>query len=258
MKKLLILITLSITISTSAQFAIVSAVDLNEGAEESYLKTEKFWGPLHEQAIKDGLELNQSVWKVIQSNDERENPADYFIITGFSSKEQLDAYLSGSANFGEIAQQVYRGKMSKRAIQRTFDNSNTSSNVRRNYHLQGIASTIWSGGDLKPGDRMSVTSTIAISEDFESWETEVIKPMVEKEILNGQHRWWNLAKIYERTDNAYEGITHFFFNIGVPGVQRTGWQELGNTFTGLKLREGVQSASEHQNFVTLELVSSHN
>ena len=58
--------------------------------------------------------------------------------------------------------------------------------------------------------------------------------------------------------NAYEDATHFFFNIGVPGASRSGWQSMGDTFKGTKLREGVQSASDHQNFVTLELVSIHN
>ena len=68
----------------------------------------------------------------------------------------------------------------------------------------------------------------------------------------------NNAKVYERTDNAYKNATHFFFNIGVPDVPRTGWESMGDTFEGTKLREGVQSASDHQNFVTLELVSIHN
>ena len=45
MKKILLLITLSFTITSFAQYAIVSAVDLKEGSEADYLKTEKFWGP---------------------------------------------------------------------------------------------------------------------------------------------------------------------------------------------------------------------
>ena len=256
MKNILLLLTLIFTITTSAQYAIVSAVDLNEGAENDYLKTEKFWGPLHKKAIEDGVQTQQAVWKVIQTNDERENPADYFIITSFASKEQLANY--SSADYGAYAQEVYKGKMSRRAITRMFDASPNTSNERRNYHVEGVSWTILAGGDLKPGDRMSITSTIAKSDDFESWESEIIKPIVEKEILMGQHRYWGLAKIYERTDNAYKNATHMFFNIGVPGVSRTGWESMGDTFKGTKLREGVQSASDHQNFVTLELVSIHN
>ena len=52
--------------------------------------------------------------------------------------------------------------------------------------------------------------------------------------------------------------THFFFNIGVPGVDRSGWEEMDKTFKDRKLKEGIQSASDHQNWVQLELVSIHN
>tara|TARA_X000000368_G_scaffold395362_1_gene362742 strand:- start:63 stop:833 length:771 start_codon:yes stop_codon:yes gene_type:complete len=256
MKNLILTTILLFTATINAQYAIISAVDLNEGTENDYLQTEKFWGPLHKKAIEDGVQTQQAVWKVIQTNDQRDNPADYFIITGFSSKEQLANY--SSADYGAYAQEVYKGKMSRRAITRMFEASNNSSNERRNYHIEAVSRTILAGGDLEPGDRMSITSTIAKSDDFESWESEIIKPMVEKEILMGQHRYWGLAKVYERTDNAYKNATHFFFNIGVPDVPRTGWESMGDTFEGTKLREGVQSASDHQNFVTLELVSIHN
>ena len=115
MKKILLLLTLLFTITTSAQYAIVSAVDLNEGAEDDYIKTEKFWGPLHKKAIEDGVQTQQAVWKVIQTSDDRENPADYFIITSFASKEQLANY--SSADYGKYAQEAYKGKMSKELLQ---------------------------------------------------------------------------------------------------------------------------------------------
>ena len=201
--------------------------------------------------------MNQSVWKVIENSDQRETPADYFIITGFSSKDQLDNYLSGSADFGAIAQKVYKGKMSRRGISRMFDSSTDSSNERRNYHLQGVSATIFAGGDLNPGDMMTMNSTIAKSEDFESWEIEVAKPLIEKAIMDGNHRWWNLARIYERTENAYEGITHFFFNIGDMSFGSY-FDEYAETFKGKKLIEGLGSASDHQDWVQLELISIHN
>ena len=39
-----LLFTLFITLSLSAQYTIVSAVALNEGAEDQYLKLEEFYG----------------------------------------------------------------------------------------------------------------------------------------------------------------------------------------------------------------------
>ena len=104
MKKLIFLFILLFSVNSFSQYAIVSAVDLKEGSESEYLNTEKFWGPLHKRAIEDGVQTQQAVWKVIQTNDERENPADYFIITSFSSKEQLENY--SSADYAAYAQEV--------------------------------------------------------------------------------------------------------------------------------------------------------
>ena len=117
----------------------------------------------------------------------------------------------------------------------------------------------WSGGDLKPGEKMNILGTIAKSDDFESYESEVYKPLIEKEIIKGNHRWWALSKIYERTENAYGDITHMFFNVGVEGADNTeGWQKMQSTFKGQKLIEGLQAASDHQSGGQLELVSIHN
>ena len=43
MKKLIFLFILLFSVSSFGQYAIVSAVDLKEGSESEYLKTEKFW-----------------------------------------------------------------------------------------------------------------------------------------------------------------------------------------------------------------------
>jgi hypothetical protein len=54
MKKILLLFTLIFTITTSAQYTILSAVDIKEGMEDQYLQLEEFFGPVHDLAIKKG------------------------------------------------------------------------------------------------------------------------------------------------------------------------------------------------------------
>ena len=87
MKKIFLLLTLTFTIISSAQYNILSAVDINDGMEDQYLKLEEFFGPVHDLAIQRGIQDLQAVFKVVQTNDDGENVADFFIITGFSSKE---------------------------------------------------------------------------------------------------------------------------------------------------------------------------
>ena len=55
MKKLLLLLTLTFTITSSAQYAILSAVDVKDGMEEQYLALEAFFGPIHDLAIEKGM-----------------------------------------------------------------------------------------------------------------------------------------------------------------------------------------------------------
>ena len=47
MKNLLLTLTLLFTFSINAQYAVMYAVDLNEGAEQDYLKLEAFWSEIH-------------------------------------------------------------------------------------------------------------------------------------------------------------------------------------------------------------------
>ena len=60
MKNLLLTLTLLFTFSINAQYAVMYAVDLNEGAEQDYLKLEAFWSEIHKEAIKQGF----SKWMV--------------------------------------------------------------------------------------------------------------------------------------------------------------------------------------------------
>lgn len=261
MKKILLLLTLIFTITTSAQYTILSAIDINEGMEDQYLQLEEFFGPVHDLAIEKGIQDLQAVFKVISTSDDGDNVANYFIITGFSSKEQLDAYNKSweEGKWLALSKEAYKGKMSSRRVTRYLNSVGLESNERRNYHLVGVDASIWAGGDLRPGDKMSILGTIAKTDDFEQYESEVYKPMIEKEILNGNHRYWGLSRIYERTENAYGDITHMFFNVGVEGANNTeGWEKMQSTFKGQKLIEGLQAASDHQNGGQLELISIHN
>ena len=261
MKKILLLFTLIFTITTSAQYTILSAVDIKEGMEDQYLQLEEFFGPVHDLAIKKGIQDLQAVFKVVSTNDDGDNVANYFIVTGFSSKEQLDAYNESweEGKWLALSKEAYKGKMSSRRVSRYLNSVGSESNERRNYHLVGVDASILAGGDLKPGDKMNILGTIAKSDDFEQYESKVYKPLIEKEILKGNHRYWNLSRIYERSENAYEDITHMFFNIGVEGADNTeGWQKMQSSFKGQKLIEGLQAASEHQSGGQLELISIHN
>ena len=257
MKKIILLLILSLTVNVSAQYNILSAVQLNEGQEDQYLALEAFFGPIHELAIEKGIQEWQSVWKV--TSEVGENGPHYIINTGFSSKEQLDAYNESwtTQDWVALAKEAHKGKISNARIERIMGNVGSESKDRRNYHLETVDRTIWAGGDLEPGDTFVITPTQAQNDDFENYESLFFKPYVEKAIINGKHRYWRLARVYERTENAYESMTHFFFNRPVEGGSMV--DELPtDSFKFQKLQQGLSAASQHADQIILELVSSHN
>jgi len=258
MKNLLILFTVLLTFNLNAQYTILSAVQLNDGAEDQYLKLEEFFGPVHKLAVERGIEDLQAVFKVT-SESEDENAPHYIILTNFSSKEQLDAYNESwqKGSWLALAKEAHKGKLSSRYVTRMMNSVGSESKDRRNYHLQGVAATIWSGGDLKPGETMFIGPTQAQNDDFEKYETEFWMPYVENAIISGKHRYWGLSKVYEKSETAYDGISHFFFNVMVEGGSMIdGAPE--DSFKFQKLREGLQAASQHADPITIELVSLNN
>ena len=256
MKKIILLFTLLFTFSASAQYNILSAVQLNEGQEEQYLALEAFMGPVHDLAIEKGIQQWQSVWKV--TSEIGENGPHYIINTGFSSKEQLDAFNKSWADgdWLDLAIEAHKGKISARRVERIMNNLGSESKERRNYHLSTVDMTIWYGSSLEPGDTFVITPTQAQNDDFENYESLFWKPYVEKAIINGKHGFWRLAKVYERNENAYEGITHFFFNRFVEGGSMTDGIPT-DSFKFKKLQEGLNAASQHSDPITLELISRH-
>ena len=239
MKNLLLTFILLFSLSLNAQYAIMSAVDLNEGAEEDYLKLEEFWSAIHQEAIDQGLQAGWSVWKrTPQEGDQPENN-EYLIFDIFNSMENLEKYFDSEA----LAQKVYKGKMSKRSIKRMMEGTGSESRERRNYTLKIVDQTIVAGGDVKPGDKATLNLMNKKNDDFENYESKVWKPIAEKNILNGRLRHWALVEVIDKTDNAFEGFTHFAWNLmGNSDVEFEGM----SGFKWDKLWEGIESSRDMQ------------
>ena len=55
MKNLFLTLALIFTFNATSQIAVMTAVDLKDGAEDDYLKLEKFYSAVHKEAIKQGF-----------------------------------------------------------------------------------------------------------------------------------------------------------------------------------------------------------
>ena len=258
MKNLILTIILLFTVATNAQYAIISAIDVKEGSDEGYLKLEEFFGPIHDATIEAGVQNSQTVFKVTSEGQNEDYP-DYIIITGFSSKEQLDAYNESWSTdaWTNFARRVYRGKMSGRAIERMMNSVGDYSNERRNYHVELVAATPFIGGDWNPGDKASMNPMVKKNDDFENYETKVWMPLIQKEVLKGNHGGWAFVNIYEKNQNAYENLTHMVFNKNNESSYSDEMMEAIGTFKYQKLFEGLAESRDMLDAIELEVISSH-
>jgi hypothetical protein len=133
--------------------------------------------------------------------------------------------------------------MSKRSIKRMMEGTGSESRERRNYTLKIVDQTIVAGGDVKPGDKATLNLMNKKNDDFENYESKVWKPIAEKNILNGRLRHWALVEVIDKTDNAFEGFTHFAWNLmGNSDVEFEGM----SGFKWDKLWEGIESSRDMQ------------
>ena len=215
MKKILILFILTPALAL-AQYVVADFVVLNEGAEADYHKLEKVWSVYHQKAVDAGEKWGWSVWKRTANKNDNENAAHYVIFNNFSSQEQRDKQMKDWSMEKAISMMKLglKGKMSSRTINNIIKNGDKVKKEVRQYQIQWLDATPFVG-ELKIGDKMSFAAMTQKLDDYEEYESEVWKPVFEREILRNNHRWWALTKIAKRNESAYKEPTHLVWNIGV-------------------------------------------
>ena len=172
MKNLFLTLALVFSFSINAQHAVMWAVDLKDGGEKQYLELESFYSEIHKEAVKQGLRSGWSVWKRTPKEGDEDSAAEYFIFDNYSSEEQMEAGIDNQA----IAQKVYKGKMSRRAIAKMFDNSAyDAEKERRVYRLKAVDLTIRAGGKIKKGDKATINLMNKKSDDFVSGKRKYVQ-----------------------------------------------------------------------------------
>jgi archaellum component FlaF (FlaF/FlaG flagellin family) len=105
MKKINLIIALLFSAITYSQMINYTSVRLEEGQDKDYLELESFWSKIHEQAIKDGLEMAWMIWEVIpiEGDENAANQPDYLIMNFYKDSVQQN----NQVNFYELGRSVY-------------------------------------------------------------------------------------------------------------------------------------------------------
>ena len=257
MRRFFFLITLLAVSISHGQFASTSFVTLNDGMEKAYLELEEVWSEYHKEAVKNGQKSSWAIWKVdptgYEDKIEKSRIPNFLIVETYESKEQMDDEAKrytpeGFKKIQSIIKRRLKGKMSSSKI-----NSILSKKVdkeRRVYHHQALASTPFTGGGLKPGDKLVITPMQQLEDDYEKYETEFFQKIFADNVMKGNHRWWGFTKIFNRSENALTFNTHAAWNMPIEGKQL----DFPEDFASQKVFELTGKARKSYNPTSYELV----
>ena len=244
MKKFLLTLFFGLFIfaSSYSQVIVMDIVQVKEGMNAQYEAVEKFVEPIKREAVKMGKQLGWYIMKRKSGGDlsevENKGIGDYIILNIYKDEAQMKSGMDWDA----ISKKVYKGKMSTRTIQKKMESLGTPRKDTRTYTLKNIYYT--KPGQANRGETVYIFPAEALNDEYEKYEMEVFRPMWEKMILEGSHKYWGFNKITSRSDNAYQNLTHIIFNsrTGVESKIETDFTTQKAMDMGYKSRKGFDNA----------------
>ena len=245
MKNLLLIAALLFSGSTVfSQIAVMDVIQIKDGMENDYESIEAFVSPIQKEAINQGRKLGWYVMKRQSGGDlskvEDKGIGDYVLINIYKDKAQRDA--DQWSDYLEIAKKVYRGKMSKSKVTKKFNSAINPRKDTRTYLLENIYYT--KPGSASVGDVYYIWPAEQLNDEYEQFEMEIFRPMWEERILEGSHLSWSFNRVIDRSENAYQNISHIIFNkpSEMPSKIQTDFKTQKAMEMGFLARKGFDAA----------------
>ena len=118
--------------------------------------------------------------------------------------------MEADVNWMELLQEAHKGK-TKRSIIKKYVKESTENKYRastRTYNMLSISNLSEEGLDPEGTVTAAYLGMEALNDDYVEFEKQYFR-----EQHKGNKYWWDLSEIIDRSDNAYEPITHTIFEI---------------------------------------------
>ncbi len=194
MKKLLILIALLLVSNTGiAQeklYLIMEFMKVDNDQEEAYMETENFWEKIHDQRIKNGDILGWDLWRLQPGGEDQ--GYQYITVSLYNDPVKM---MSGAGNFDAALEAAYPN-MSQGDRNEKFLNSAKSRDLAQRVYLEQIALT---NGDFDmPLGTVAAMNLMKVAdadmEKYERYESEMFRPMHQREVDAGVRGNWGLFR----------------------------------------------------------------
>jgi hypothetical protein len=148
---------------------------VNEGMEEDYISVEEMWSEVKKQAIADDIQDFWIVFKLDKdpANEDDIKKPDYIVMNGFKDNEQR----TKQTNWIELAQKVYKGKMSKRKFEMAWEKTPTVRKETRTFLVERLDNTVWNAPDEGQTLSFYFNGFQALNEDYENISKTFFYPM---------------------------------------------------------------------------------
>lgn len=194
MKKLSILIAVMLLsipgIAQEKLYLVFEFMKVDNEQEEAYMETESFWEKIQEQRVKNGDIMGWDLWSLQPGGEEQ--GYQYITVSLYDDPVKM---MSGAGNFAAALEAAYPG-MPVVDRNKMFSNTAKSRDLAQRIFLEQIASTN-DNFDMPLGtvagiNLMKVAD--ADRENYERYESEIFRPMHQKEIDAGLMGNWGLLR----------------------------------------------------------------
>jgi len=258
MKKLLLLAILLTSTFSFAQVATMDIFFLKDGMEKQYLELEEVWSEFHSQMIEDGKMYGWSLFKIESVSNPGPDVPQYMTLNRYESIEALKKAYDGMTpdKFNKIVRKRLRGKLTSKQIRKILE-----TNPKKMHHSYTIELTdqTMPSVEMNVGEVISVDAMVQKNPDYEKYESNWAKPIMQDNVDQKLLKWWGFTKVIDKNKQAANEITHFTWQMPVEGKKRQfnskKYQAMfGGEFTFNKLVDLVTNSRDMLGSAKLKLI----
>lgn len=195
MKKLIMLIAIFLfcnnVIAQDKLYLVFEFMKVDNDQENEYADVETFWEKIHEQRVKNGDILGWDLWSLQPGGEDQ--GYQYLTVTLFNDPVKM---MAGTGGFNTALKNAYP-KMSDEALAKKFNETSKARDLAVRLFLERINGTK-DDFEVPLGTVASINLMKVAPDNYESYEkaeSEIFKPLHQKEVDAGMREHWDLLRI---------------------------------------------------------------
>lgn len=194
MKKLMLFIVIvllgSSSIAQEKLYLIFEFMKVDNEQEATYMETEEFWQKIHEQRVKNGDIIGWDLWRLKPGGEDQH--FQYLTVNLYNDPIKM---FEGSGDFDAALKAAYPN-MSEEELNKQFNKTSKSRDLAVRIYLEQIDGTKDEFG--MPLGSLAVINLMKVSQEnsskYEKMESDIFKPMHQKDVDNDVRENWGLLK----------------------------------------------------------------